>query len=77
MKPTVVWTHPVLDVLIARTECPACYHERNVTCVASGYADWVNGTVIQKAMPTLTTSEREALISGICDTCWDNLYSED
>lgn len=32
---------------------------------------------IQSFFPDLTPSEREALRTGFCDTCWDQLFGED
>jgi len=35
---------------------------------------WQDGETVQKAMPYLTTSEREFLISGILPGEWDTLF---
>lgn len=31
---------------------------------------------IQEIFPYLTSSEREMLISGICEKCWNELFAE-
>ncbi len=40
---------------------------------------WVNGTLIQDAMPNASVDEREFCISGCTPECWDSLHiaSED
>ena len=38
------------------------------------YQSWQNGKLIQDAMPYLTISQRELLISGICGTCFDKMF---
>lgn len=35
------------------------------------------GELIQKAMPNLTPGQREMLISGYCDGCWDQIFGTD
>lgn len=37
--------------------------------------DWLSGSIfIQDAMPYLSPSERELLISGICGDCFDEIF---
>lgn len=38
------------------------------------YMNWVNGELIQKAMPYLSAAERELLISKTCDNCFQQLF---
>ena len=35
------------------------------------YEDWVDGTLIQNAMPGATTEEREFIKTGMTPECWD------
>jgi len=37
---------------------------------------WVNGAHIQNAMPELSPAERELLISGTCDRCFQQMFGE-
>lgn len=57
--------------------CPICHETTNVTVSIAGYRAWLNGALIQKAMPELTAAERERLISGICPKCWDTIVKGD
>jgi hypothetical protein len=43
----------------------------------SEYQDYLSGTKIQYAMPSLIDSEREFLLTGICPHCWDTLMCEE
>lgn len=57
----------------------ACVHCQNVYALMveqSGFDNWSQGLqLIQNAMPYLTAGERELLISGTCDDCWDNMFN--
>ena len=57
------------------TRCPFCGKTTPVQIrrVADYYA-WQNGEHAQDAFPYLSASERELLISGICPSCWDNMF---
>lgn len=35
---------------------------------------WVNGMLIQDAMPEATVDQREFLISGCTPECWDSMF---
>ena len=37
---------------------------------------WQNGELIQNAMPDLTLTEREQLISGLCPKCQAEMFGE-
>ena len=37
---------------------------------------WRNGELIQNAMPDLTSTEREQLISGVCPKCQAEIFGE-
>lgn len=57
-------------------DCPICGKPGVVVTLQSmdDYNRWVGGTLIQNAMPYLTASEREALMTGMCDTCWNDTF---
>jgi hypothetical protein len=38
---------------------------------------WEGGELIQDAMPYLSAGERELLISGICETCFDKIFGSE
>lgn len=36
--------------------------------------EWQEGKLIQDALPNLTPEQREAMISGMCPTCWNRTF---
>jgi predicted nucleic acid-binding Zn ribbon protein len=56
--------------------CPLCNKQWELTVLESEFDAWfVDGQLIQHAMPSLSGSERELLISNICPHCWDLHFS--
>jgi hypothetical protein len=39
----------------------------------SGMTARERGALIQDAFPNFTPSQREFIMTGICDKCWDNM----
>jgi len=65
------------DSIITVT-CKLCKEQHEVSADYRDFINWKgSGQVIQKAMPYLTPSERELLISGICEVCWDKMFDND
>ncbi|SHL06323.1 hypothetical protein [Fibrobacter sp. UWH4] len=58
------------------TECPLCRTASQIEVNENGYRAWKGGVHIQDALPELTASDREKLVSGICEKCWDNFMPE-
>lgn len=56
--------------------CPHCDKIQTVTVPHESYRAWQFGMKIQDAMPTVSADDREILITGICPTCWDELFKE-
>ena len=55
--------------------CPFCGAAHEVEVDYRSYASWQSGTLAQYAMPELTPTEREQLISGICPKCQEKIFS--
>lgn len=55
-------------------ECVNCGRSYIVLCTEKEYQKWRNGTLIQNAMPEVPKEQRELLISGICNSCWHELF---
>ena len=62
-----------IDVAIT---CPLCGEEHAVEVSLAGYIEWERGELIQNAMPDLTFTEREQLISGLCPKCQVKAFGE-
>ena len=63
-------------MMVLGTSCPICGKHQVITVDADGYTAWNEGALIQDALPELTASEREALITGICDDCWNLSFGD-
>ena len=59
------------------TVCPYCGQEHNIKCNVRGLIKWRMGDYIQNALPDLTPAEREMLMTGICDECWNKYLTND
>lgn len=65
-------------MFVINTTCPFCGKTTpvQIRCVAD-YNTWQNGKCVQDAFPYLSADERELLISGICSTCWNEMFDEE
>ena len=59
-----------MNIIKIEKTCPLCGKKQIVMVKCEDDDKWKNGGLIQTAVPYLTPSEREALITGICDDCW-------
>lgn len=59
-----------------KTKCPYCGEIHKVTVEMADYADYNQGKHAQDAFPYLSASERELLISGICEECWNRIFPD-
>jgi len=57
------------------TRCPFCGKTAIVEVPTDGFIAWQGGATVQRAFPNLDADTRERLISGICPTCWDKMFS--
>lgn len=58
-------------------ECPFCGKVNSVMVAADDYAAYLEGMLIQDALPYLSADEREMIKTGICGGCWDNMFADD
>ena len=56
--------------------CPFCGAEHTVEVNLAQFEAWQNGELIQNAMPDLTPTEREQLISNLCPKCQAEMFGE-
>lgn len=57
--------------------CPWCKKAWTLTVTVAEYRKWLDGHHIQDAMPSVPSGERELLISGVCEPCFDNAFKEE
>jgi len=56
--------------------CRWCKGSTIVTVDPADLERWRAGELIQIAMPYLSAGERELLISGTCDVCWEGMFGD-
>ena len=57
--------------------CPQCRKDHTVTVGIDAYGAWQRREgKIQNLMPELTASQRELIMTGICDPCWQEMWAE-
>ena len=55
--------------------CPMCGKEFGIEMSDEQYEKYTKGTeFIQDIFPEFTPAQREVLITGICEDCWDKLF---
>ena len=57
--------------------CARCKRQYQLMVNIKDHDRWLEGELIQDAMPYLTADERELLISGFCGPCFDKLFPEE
>lgn len=58
--------------------CPSCGAEWQIEVEEKDYLDFTeNGKLAQHAFPYLSAEDRELIISGICNNCWEVIFSDD
>lgn len=55
--------------------CVGCHKKFTLAVTQEQIDRWNNGELIQRAMPDLTDGERELLLSGNCDACFDAIFA--
>lgn len=54
--------------------CVMCQLPYYLNVPTEGLQTWKAGTLIQTALPSLDDGDRELLITGICEPCFDMLF---
>lgn len=57
--------------------CKRCNEPQYLLAKPQDIQAWMEGVSIQDALHYLTPDERELIISGICSTCWEELFGGD
>lgn len=63
------------ETVAIETRCPFCGKTATVEVPVDGFIAWQFGATVQRAFPNLDANTRERLVSGICPTCWDKMFS--
>lgn len=77
MSTTIQQTDYPNDITIFEIPCPFCGKISKLKVSTKVWRDglnaYKNGALIQNAWSTLSPSDRELILTGICDTCWNKM----
>lgn len=59
---------------VVEITCPFCHKAHYVEVNRADYYRWRDGELIQNAMPDLSPTEREQLISNLCPECQEIIF---
>jgi hypothetical protein len=54
-----------------KISCPFCSERTDLLINKFAYARWQKGMLVQDAFPKRSATDRETLISGLCEKCQD------
>jgi hypothetical protein len=57
--------------------CKSCRKDVELRVPFDQWTEWQTGKFVQDAFPHLTAGEREMLISGLCEKCFDKLFNDE
>lgn len=57
--------------------CPRCMGPTRVRIHRPSFDRWMAGELIQDAAPELTAAERESLITGLHEECWEEMMTDE
>ena len=60
--------------LTVEVKCDQCLRTIDIDIPRTQWNNWIGGMEIQTAIPVLSESQRELLISGLCVECFDSLF---
>ncbi len=60
--------------MIIKLRCRICNKLHFFIITQNEYKRLLNGELIQNVLPHFSASQREMLISGICNMCWDIMF---
>jgi DNA-directed RNA polymerase subunit RPC12/RpoP len=59
-----------------KIECRECSQMVTVQAKEEDVLRWVQGELIQKALPYLSEDDREMLITRTCSECWKKMFED-
>ena len=64
-----------IDASTVSVDCIECHHSFTIPMTEAQEKRWRGGALIQNVLPEFVP--REILISGYCDSCFEELFSDD
>lgn len=63
-----------MSIVTVRDNCVKCNRKVEFEVTSQEFKNWQDGMLIQRAMPNLNADQREFLMSGICGSCFDEMF---
>jgi NOL1/NOP2/fmu family ribosome biogenesis protein len=60
----------------SQQKCIGCGVRHFVEVPNEEYGKWLRGELIQVAMPDVSVTAREILITGTCQKAWDDMFGD-
>lgn len=54
--------------------CPFCGKKTEIQIEEAQYFNWLSGAMVQDAFPTLSATDREVLLTGMCPKCQESIF---
>ncbi len=65
------------SIVEIRRVCPFCGKVNRIIVNAESYRMLQSGALIQRVFPMVSATEREILMSGICEDCQDDVFGKE
>jgi hypothetical protein len=73
----IVAVHGETGTIDVDATCSQCKRVVDYELPLDGWNAWLYGQLIQRCFPDMDADRRELLISGLCGTCFDDLFKEE
>lgn len=74
----MVLTHYLVENGKVGIKCPRCHKVNFLPITEEELKAWDPSVqFVQDAFPQLDASQRELLLSGLCNTCWNEIFKEE
>lgn len=61
--------------IVETLPCPMCGERAAIEVRTAGFAAWMQGALIQDAFPELDQHQRELLMTGTHEHCWEQMWA--
>lgn len=75
MKKSIEFVSATETTFIVEITCPACGRKTTLEVPKDGLDRYRMGAHIQDAFPAFTATEREYLLSGLCEACQEEVFA--
>lgn len=59
-----------------KNSCPSCQRQASVEVNRAAFRRWIGGEPSQNAFPELSPAQRELILTGFCEACWEPMWGQ-